>query len=122
MSGQPTVQQQQQYLQQVRQQVQSQMMQEVMTKMSEKCFKVTDLFVWYMTISPFTFVIVLPLNAILTFTRVSVFMILLYLQLCAGKKGDHLDTSEAQCVVHCMDRYMETMQVVSSSLQNRQHK
>jgi len=40
-------------------------------------------------------------------------------KVCTGKKGEHLDSSESQCVVHCMDRYMETMQVVNQSLVSR---
>lgn len=55
MSGAPSVQQQQQYLQQVRAQVQQQMMQEVMTKMSEKCFKVNA--IRYFIVNMFTLVI-----------------------------------------------------------------
>eukprot|EP01034_Spumella_vulgaris_P019115 gene19115-24428_t len=31
-------------------------------------------------------------------------------KVCTGKKGDHLDSSEATCIAHCTDRYMETMQ------------
>jgi import inner membrane translocase subunit TIM13 len=39
--------------------------------------------------------------------------------LCAGKRGNHLESSEATCVVNCMDRYMETMHVVSQAVSAR---
>mmetsp|Transcript_86849 Transcript_86849/g.169930 ORF Transcript_86849/g.169930 Transcript_86849/m.169930 type:complete len:83 (-) Transcript_86849:14-262(-) len=43
-------------------------------------------------------------------------------KLCTSKKGNGLDSSESHCIVNCMDRYMETMQVVTQSLEARQHK
>ena len=38
---------------------------------------------------------------------------------CAGRSGDHIDLREQQCLSNCMDRYMETMNVVSGAIRNR---
>lgn len=40
-------------------------------------------------------------------------------KLCAGKRGNHLDQSEATCIVNCMDRYIETMHVVNQAIAAR---
>eukprot|EP01040_Poterioochromonas_malhamensis_P007847 gene7847-8485_t len=40
-------------------------------------------------------------------------------KICAGKKGNSLDSSETTCVVNCMDRYMDTMHVVNAAVANR---
>eukprot|EP01035_Chromulina_nebulosa_P023624 gene23624-30635_t len=38
-------------------------------------------------------------------------------KLCVTKKsGSHLDSYESTCIVNCMDRYMETVQVVSKTI------
>ena len=39
---------------------------------------------------------------------------------CTGKSGEHLDSKEKQCLVNCMDRYMETMNVVNQVLVSKQ--
>jgi len=39
---------------------------------------------------------------------------------CAGRSGNHLDTKEKNCLTNCMDRYMETMNVVSQAIKNRE--
>eukprot|EP01039_Chlorochromonas_danica_P001945 gene1945-2123_t len=41
-------------------------------------------------------------------------------QICSGKKGDGLDSGEVNCTVNCMDRYLDTMQLVSQALANKQ--
>lgn len=41
-------------------------------------------------------------------------------QICAGKKGESLDSSEVTCTVNCMDMYLETMQAVSQALAAKQ--
>lgn len=90
--------QQEEYLNRLRSQVQMQTVQEMMNKMSEKCFKVCRL----------------------TLVCMSLLLNCEYpVQLCAGKRGNHLDSSEANCVVNCMDRYMETMHVVSQAVSAR---
>lgn len=38
---------------------------------------------------------------------------------CTGKSGEHLEGREKQCLSNCMDRYMETMNVVSGAIRNR---
>lgn len=120
MSGQPTEAQKQQYLQQVKQQAQVQMMQELSAKMTEKCFKVSNAgtLVYKKCVHRYRFIGVLKLSPTHIFNHASV----VFSQLCAGKKGDRLDTSESQCVVHCMDRYMDAMQVVTQALEAQQHK
>jgi len=80
MSRQPTVEEQQQYLNQIKTEVQKQMVQEMMNKMSESC-----------------------------------------IPKCIGKSGDGLDSSEKRCLANCMDRYMETMHVVTESMSSKQH-
>lgn len=46
--------------------------------------------------------------------------VLLNYQVCTGKRGENLDSSEKQCLNHCMDRYADTMNVVNQSLVSRQ--
>ncbi|RYH05326.1 Tim10/DDP family zinc finger protein [archaeon] len=41
--------------------------------------------------------------------------------MCAGKKGDGLDSNEMNCTVNCMDRYLDTLQEVGQALGNKQH-
>mmetsp|Transcript_11242 Transcript_11242/g.10866 ORF Transcript_11242/g.10866 Transcript_11242/m.10866 type:complete len:80 (-) Transcript_11242:1095-1334(-) len=41
-------------------------------------------------------------------------------KVCTGKRGENLDSTEKQCLNHCMDRYADTMNVVNQSLVNRQ--
>eukprot|EP00601_Ochromonadales_sp_CCMP2298_P021754 CAMPEP_0173307374 /NCGR_PEP_ID=MMETSP1143-20121109/21120_1 /TAXON_ID=483371 /ORGANISM="non described non described, Strain CCMP2298" /LENGTH=115 /DNA_ID=CAMNT_0014248609 /DNA_START=118 /DNA_END=465 /DNA_ORIENTATION=- len=106
----PTPAQQEAYMTQLRQQVQTQMMQELMNKMTEKCFKVI-LFINSCTTSH-------PCPAGGIHDPASPAAEKCF-KVCTGKKGEHLDSSESQCVVHCMDRYMETMQVVNQSLVSR---
>ncbi|EWM22746.1 hypothetical protein NSK_005889 [Nannochloropsis salina CCMP1776] len=38
---------------------------------------------------------------------------------CTGKSGNRLDSKEQNCVAMCMDRYIETMNVVQHSLSER---
>jgi len=40
-------------------------------------------------------------------------------KVCTGKRGEHLDSTEKTCLHNCMDRYMETMNVVNQSLVSR---
>lgn len=40
-------------------------------------------------------------------------------RLCATKRGVGMDSSEKSCMGNCMERYMETMNVVKSSLESR---
>jgi import inner membrane translocase subunit TIM13 len=41
-------------------------------------------------------------------------------KVCAGKRGDRLDSSEMYCMNNCFDRYTEAMQVVSKTLMEQQ--
>ena len=40
---------------------------------------------------------------------------------CTGKSGDHLDSKEKQCLANCMDRYMETMNIVQQAMLSKQN-
>jgi hypothetical protein len=40
-------------------------------------------------------------------------------QICTGKKGSGLDSSEKNCLSNCIGRYMDTMGVVSEVLANK---
>lgn len=39
---------------------------------------------------------------------------------CTTKSGEGLNSSEKNCLANCMDRYMETMNIVNESLSSRQ--
>ena len=39
--------------------------------------------------------------------------------MCAGTRGDSLDSSEKSCLGNCMARYLETMQVVTQTIQEK---
>lgn len=41
-------------------------------------------------------------------------------KVCAGKRGDGLDSSEKYCMSNCFDRYQDTMNIVAQSLVNSQ--
>jgi len=43
-------------------------------------------------------------------------------KVCAGKRGDGLDSSEKYCMNNCFDRYTEVMQVISKTLMENQNK
>ena len=47
-------------------------------------------------------------------------IIRLVLQVCTGKRGDGLDSSEKNCLHNCINRYMDTMAVVNKTLVSRQ--
>ena len=40
---------------------------------------------------------------------------------CTGKSGEHLDSKEKNCLANCMDRYMETMNVVNGVMASKQN-
>lgn len=42
------------------------------------------------------------------------------LQVCTGKRGDGLDSTEKNCLHNCINRYMDTMNVVNQTLVSRQ--
>lgn len=41
---------------------------------------------------------------------------------CIGKPGTEVDSSEQKCLAMCMDRYMDTIQLVSKTYVNRLQK
>ena len=100
----PTAAQQEAYLNQIRNQMQAQMMQEIMGKMSEKCVKVG----------------IIKFSVLFSDYYLGLIVSSCLFQLCTGKKGNHLDSTEVSCINNCTERYMETMQVVSQSIASRQ--
>ena len=74
------------------------MIQDLVTKISENCFKVNQFI---------TIVLDRALYAIIA-------------QVCAGTRGSGLDSGEKQCINQCIGRYMDTMKVVSESIESKQ--